>query len=231
MYNIYVIKNLVTGHQYIDYTELMLQRKWKEMLQKHEQGNSPLFMNMKYYGVSNFKISILEEFYNANIEERMEYWFDRYNPELNKDVLEYTHKERRKPKSTRKWGIQRKHKPKPRHETNTIKCRCVETGKLKTLHGWKAAAEFAGGSVSNIKKAVARKGTAYGYKWWIFKKAKDGKRRVYGVHKDGHVTPVFESITAAMRAMGEEDRGKGICTSIKWNLRWKGYLWYYSDDK
>ena len=32
-----------------------------------------------------------------------------------------------------------------------------------------------------------------------------------------------------MRAFGEEDKGKGICTSIKWGNYWRGYKWYYSD--
>jgi hypothetical protein len=202
---------------------------WKEILQKYATENSSLFMNMRHYGIANFKISILEEHYGSGIEDRMEYWFNRYTPEYNQEVIEFTHVAQKKCTSKRKWGIQRKHKPSPRHESNIIKCRNVETGKLKTLHGWKAAASYVDGNVTNIKKAIRRKGTAYGYKWWIYKRAKDPKRKVYGVHKDGHVTPVFNSITEAMRAMGEEDRGKGICTSIKWNQRWKGYMWFYAD--
>lgn len=231
MFNIYVIKNLITSHQYIDYTDLPLNKKWKEILEKYNQENSSLFMSMKRYGVNNFKISILEEYYKNDIDVRLEYWLNRYSPEYNKDILEYNTPKQTPPKMRRKWGIQRKHKPKPKHKTNTIKCRCLETGKLKTHHGWEAAAKWAGGNVGNIKKAVARNGTAYGYKWWIYKKAGDGKRKVYGIHKEGHVTPVFDSISAAMRAFDEDDRGKGICTSIKWKQRWKGYMWYYADEK
>ena len=229
LYNIYVIKNIKNGHQYIGFTELQLQRKWKEILQKYNDENSALFMHLRYYGISNFKISILEEYYNKDIDNRMEYWFNRYKPEINQDIIIPDHTPQKKCTSKRKWGYQRVHKPSPKHQTNTIKCRNVDTGKIKTLHGWKAAAEYCGGDVTNIKKAVARKGTAYGYKWWIYKRAKDSKRKVYGVHKDGHITPIFISITEAMRAMGEEDRGKGICTSLKWKQRWKGYMWYYAD--
>ena len=104
-----------------------------------------------------------------------------------------------------------------------------QTGKLKTHHGWKAAAEFANGKVTKIKDAIARDGTAYGYKWWVYKQIGSNKRKVYGIHKEGHVTPIFDSISEAMRAMGEDDRGKGICTSLKWNQRWKGYMWFYAD--
>ena len=229
LYNIFVIKNLVTGHQYIDYTEMMLQRKWKEILQKYQTENSSLFMGMQHYGVSNFKISILEEYYKSDIEDRLKYWFNRYNPEYNQQVMEYVEVKQKKPRSKLKWGIQRTKKPKGKHESNTIKCRHLETGKLKTLHGWKAAADYVDGNVTNIKKAIRRGGTAYGYKWWIYKRAKDAKRTVYGIHKEGHITPVFESITEAMKAMGADDRGKGICTSIKWKQRWKGYMWHYAE--
>ena len=229
MYNIFVIKNLKTHHQYIGFTELPLNKKWKEILQKYETENSSLFMSIKYYGIDNFKISILEEYYQSDIANRMEYWFNRYSPEYNQEVMEFTHVEQKKSNSKLKWGIQRTKKPSTKHETNTIKCRNIETGKLKTLHGWDAAAKWVNGNVSNIKKAVAREGTAYGYKWWIFKKAKDSKRKVYGIHKEGHITPIFDSISEAMRAMGADDRGKGICTSLKWNQRWKGYMWYYAD--
>ena len=107
----------------------------------------------------------------------------------------------------------------------------METGKLKTLHGWDTAAKFCNGDVANIKRAIRTDGSAYGYKWWVYKKVESVKKRVYGVGKSGEVTKVFDSILDAMRAFGEEDRGKGICTSLKWGSRWKGYLWYYKDTK
>ena len=230
MYNIFVVKNIVNGHQYIDYTDLPLNKKWKEIIEKYENGSTSLYNSIRYNGIDRFKISILEEYYGKDVEDRLKYWFDRYDPEYNKDVLEHNGVVSKKRKSRLKWGYQRKHKPKSKHATNTIKCRCLETGKLKTHHGWEAAAKWCNGSIGNIKRAVHNNGTAYGYKWWIYKKAGDNKRRVYGVHKDGHVTPVFESIVAAMKEFGEDDRGKGICTSIKWGSRWKGYLWYYSES-
>lgn len=230
MYNIYVIKNIVNGHQYIDYTDLPLNKKWKETLEKYEGGNSSLFNSMKHYGINRFKISVLEEYYGKDINNRLEYWVNRYDPEYNKQVIEYTNTTKTKRNIKRKWGIQKKKKPKGERAKNVIKCRDVVTGKLKTHHGWEAAAKWAGGHVQNIKQAIARDGTAYGYKWWIYKQAGDTRRRVYGVHKDGHVTPVFDSILDAMKALGGDDRGKGICTSIKWKQRWKGYMWYYSDE-
>ena len=231
LYNIYVIKNLENGHQYIDYTDKPLNKKWKELLANYDQGTNSLCMSMKRYGVNRFKIGILEEWYTSDITDRMEYWFNRYTPEYNLEVLEHNIKRERHTTTKRKWGYQRTHKPKAKHPCNTIKSRCTKTGKLKTHHGWKAAAEFANGKVTKIKDAIARDGTAYGYKWWVYKQIETNKRKVYGIHKEGHVTPIFDSISEAMRAMGEDDRGKGICTSLKWNQRWKGYMWFYADDQ
>ena len=141
MLNIYVIKNTKNGHQYIDYTDLPLNKKWKEILQNYSSGNSSLYMSMKHDGIGRFKISILEEYYGKDIDARLKYWFDRYDPEYNKDVLEHVSKDIKRGKSRLKWGIQRKHKPKAKRETHTIKCRDLKTGKLKTHHGWEAAAK------------------------------------------------------------------------------------------
>ena len=224
-----MIVNRQNGHKYLGSDVRPLNKVWREILEKYESWNGSLYNTMKYYGVNSFTIRIVEEVQDNRLDERMVYWKERYSPEYNKEVLDFSYTKQRKPRSKLKWGYQRVHKPKAKKETNTIKCRSLETGKLKTLHGWDAAAKFCNGNVSNIKKAIRRSGSAYGYKWWIYKKAKDSKRCVYGVHKEGHITPVFESITAAMKAMGADDKGKGICTSIKWKQRWKGYMWYYSD--
>ena len=110
MYNIYVIKNIVNGHQYIDYTDLPLNKKWKEILEKYEGGNSSLYNSMKHDGIGRFKISVLEEYYGKDVDSRLEYWFGRYNPEYNKDVIEHVGNASSKRKSKRKWGIQRKKK-------------------------------------------------------------------------------------------------------------------------
>ena len=161
-------------------------------------------------------------------------WIEREQPEYNKTVLEHTTNSFDNKKSyregKRKWGYNRKKKPSNKR-TNTIKCRNLETGKIKTFHGWAEAAAFIGrGKYTQdiIIRSVKNGHNAYGYKWWVHKKIQV-KTPVYGIHKNGHVTQVFESIYEAMRSFGEEDKGKGICTSIKWGSRWKGYLWYKAD--
>ena len=234
IYNIYIILNKQNGHKYLSYSHLPLNKVWQNTLQKYTTENSSLYNTMKQWGADRFTIRIVEEVPENRLEERLSFWTSKYQPEYNKDVMEYnTPKVDNKASyrnGKRKWGYQRTKKPKgsPRH--NVIKCRSVETGKLKTLHGWAACLEYCNGKdIKNIKRAVASGGTAYGYKWWIHKNNSDIRRQVYGVNKDGDVTKVFTSISDAMRAFGEEDRGKGICTSIKWKQRWKGYMWFYAD--
>jgi hypothetical protein len=149
---------------------------------------------------------------------------DKYQPEYNTDVRGWDgRKIDRKKKYNKDWS--KKRRPKTIREKNTIKCRNVETGKLKTLHGWSAVSEY--GDLGNIKRAIRNNTIAYGYYWWIHKKA-SVKRPVYGINRDGDRTKVFESVVAGMRAFDEDDRGKGICTSIKWGNYWRGYRWYYA---
>ncbi len=231
--NIYLVLNRQTSHKYIGYDTLPLNKVWGNILKNHGDENTPLANAIKHYSGESFTIRILEEVHENKAKERVDYWVEKYNPEYNISVIEHktkrvNNKESYK-KGDRRWGYQRKKKPK-KHDKNVIKCRNIETGKIRTFHGWVAAAEYVNGKASCIRRSITREGTAYGHKWWIHKHAKN-KKQVYGVHKNGHVTPVFDSISEAMRSFNEEDRGKGICTSIKWGSRWKGYLWYYSETK
>ena len=232
MYNIYIIRHNQTGHKYLGFDKRPLNKVWREILENYSSGNSALFNTMQRVGIKQFKINIVEEVQDNKLEERLAYWLDKYKPEYNNDVIEHvTRKKAPNKKTRRRWGYQRVHKPKGERQKTVIKCRSLETGKLKTLHGWDTAAKFCNGDVANIKRAIRTDGSAYGYKWWVYKKVESVKKRVYGVGKSGEVTKVFDSILDAMRAFGEEDRGKGICTSLKWGSRWKGYLWYYKDTK
>ena len=230
MYNIFIIKHKETGYKYLGYDNRPLNKVWREIHENYTSWNGSLWNTMQRVGIDSFKISIVEEVSEKLLTTRYAYWLDKYAPEYNKDVFEHVAREKKPNKKTRRrWGYQRVHKPKGEKQRNVIKCSSLETGKLKTLHGWQACADFCNGDLANIKRAIRTGGSAYGYKWWIYKKVGSVKRQVYGVGKEGQVTKTFESIADAMRAFGEEDRGKGICTSIKWGSRWKGYLWYYSE--
>jgi hypothetical protein len=230
MINIFIIVNRVNGHKYLGYDERPLNKVWKEMLQKSYIENSSLYNTMRHMGTDRFAIKIVEEVIDNKLQERMDYWMERYDPEYNKGALVEIIERGTYKRNGRKWGIQRKKKPKAKRDTNVIKCRNIETGKLKTLHGWRACVEYVNGDLNNIKRAVKNETTAYGHIWWVYKRVGDIRKKVYGVNSDGHYTQIYDSISDAMRDFGGDDRGKGICTSIKWNMRWRGYLWYYAEQ-
>ena len=231
MFNLYIIRHNQTGYKYLGYDKKPVNKIWREILENHDKWNGSLWNTMSSVGVEHFKLNIVEEVPDHKIEERYKFWLDKGGFVYNEDVVPYDGKKLKPYKRGRGVkGYMRKHKPKGKRTKNVIKCRNIETGKLKTIHGWEACAKFCNGDVGNIKRAVRTGGSAYGYKWWIYKK-NDIKRSVYGVGKEGNHTKIFPSISDAMRAFGEEDKGKGICSSIKWGSRWKGYLWYYADIK
>lgn len=186
MYNIYIIKHKETGYKYLGYDKRPLNKVWREIRENYKEWNGALFNTMKRVGVDSFKISIVEEVQDNKLEERMVYWKDKYTPEYNNDVIEHVNRKKKPNKKTRRrWGYQRVHKPNGKRQKTVIKCRDIKTGKLKTLHGWQACVDYCNGDMANIKRAVKTGGTAYGYKWWIYKKVGSVKRSVYGVGKSG----------------------------------------------
>ena len=226
MINIYIIINRKNGNKYLGFDTLPINKIWKNILEKYQYENTTLYSTMQHTGIDNFTIKIVEEYYGKDIDNRMEYWIEKYKPEYNSDVREWDgRKIDRKKKYNKDWS--KKRRPKTIRSKNIIKCRNVETGKLKTLHGWDEVESFCNGYRANILQAMKRNGTAYGYKWWFVDRI-DNKRPVYGINRDGDRTKVFESVVAGMRAFNEEDKGKGICTSIKWGNYWRGYKWYYA---
>ena len=228
MINIYIIINRKNGNKYLGFDTLPINKIWKNILEKYQYENTTLYSTMQHTGIEHFTIKIVEEYYGKDIDERMEYWIEKYKPEYNTDVREWNGRQiDRKKKYNKDWS--KKRRPKTIRRKCVIKCRNVETGKLKTLHGWDEVESFCNGYRANILQAMERDGTAYGYKWWFVNRI-DNKRPVYGINKDGDRTKVFESVVAGMRAFNEEDRGKGICTSIKWGNYWRGYRWYYAAD-
>ena len=227
MINIYIIINRKNGNKYLGYSTLPINKIWKDILQKYQYENTTLYSNMQHIGIDNFTIKIVEEYYGKDIDSRMEYMLDKYKPEYNTDIIGYKiTPSTRKKKYDTAW--MKKRRPKTIKRKCVLKCRSVETGKLKTIHGWDEALSFCNGERSNIRKAIKNNGTAYGYYWWYHERV-DIRRQVYGINRDGDKTKVFDSISDAMRAFGYEDKGKGICTSIKWDSYWCGYKWFYND--
>jgi len=226
--NIYIIINRKNGNKYLGYDTLPINKIWKDILQKYQYENTTLYSTMQHTGIDNFTIKIVEEYYGKDIDSRMEYMLDKYKPEYNADVIEWDGSHVVRQKSYNKDWM-KKRRPKTIKRKCVIKCRNVETGKLKTLHGWSDVCDYVNGDRNNIKRAIKRESIAYGHYWWYHERV-DIRRQVYGINRDGDKTKVFDSISEGMRSLGEDDKGKGICTSIKWGNYWRGYRWYYSES-
>ena len=138
MINIYMIVNRQNGHKYLGSDVRPLNKVWREILEKYELWNGSLYNTMKYYGPGAFSIKIVEEVNENRLEERMKYWSDRYSPEYNEAVIahETVHVDNKESyrRGERKWGYNRKHKPKKKSNKIVLKCRNLETGKLKTIY-------------------------------------------------------------------------------------------------
>ena len=88
---IYKISNTVNNKVYIGQTALSLERRWN--LHKWTAENPsypsypyPLYRAMRKYGINNFKIEIIEEIDNKDLNEREIYWisyYDSYNKGYN----------------------------------------------------------------------------------------------------------------------------------------------------
>jgi len=82
---------------------------------------------------------------------------------------------------------------------------------------------------SNILLSAKKGWIAYGYRWKLLE-AKTLKKPVKGIHKRNWVEVNYESISDAIRELGEGSRGTGLIRSLKhpYKYTWKGFLWFYA---
>ena len=129
MFNLYIIRHNQTGYKYLGYDKKPVNKIWREILENHDKWNGSLWNTMKSVGVEHFKLNIVEEVPDHKIDERYAFWLSKGGFVYNEDIVPYgnwaPYKRGRGVK-----GYMRKHKPK-RRTKNVIKCRNIETGKLK----------------------------------------------------------------------------------------------------
>ena len=82
---------------------------------------------------------------------------------------------------------------------------------------------------SNILLSAKKGWIAYGYRWKLLE-SKTLKKPVKGIHKRNWVEVNYESISAAIRELGEGSCGTGLIRSLKhpYKYTWKGFLWFYA---
>ena len=226
---IYMILNHQNGYKYIGVSDILLNKKWREILANKCNVNDTLHRTLCNGNIADFKMTELEEIYQEHkLETRLQYWLDKYKPEYNKVVHEWETKEYKEGKYRKNWHKGNKGKSRA---SVILKAKHKESGKWMQVSGWKRAAAKVNGDWRNIMRAASTNnggGYAYGYYWYIKKPSGDTRRRCYGVDGNGAYTKTFDSLTEAMRALGGDDNCKGICTSIKWGNKWRGYNWFYA---
>ena len=95
-------------------------RYGKNILEKYQYENTTLYSTMQHTGIEHFTIKIVEEYYGKDIDNRMQYWIDKYQPEYNTDVRKWDgRKIDRKKKYNKDWS--KKRRPKTIRNKNIIK--------------------------------------------------------------------------------------------------------------
>lgn len=241
---IYLILNKQNGHKYIGNTTISMNKEWVYHIERSKRMSSePLHKAFRDYGTHNFSIRELDECNESELNDKTNYWIDKYNPEYNPaptppvEVVEVI-------ETPPPQKVIRKQSPSPhlqvwnentrgngKHFGFKIRGKNLETGLCTDYESARVAAEQVTGNPrnnSNILLAARTGRTAYNHKWQILEEKKT-KRSVFGVNKRTEQIELrFESMSAALRAFGAKDK-QSLLKSLRNPGRygWRGYLWFY----
>jgi hypothetical protein len=227
-----------------------MNKEWVQHIERSKRMSSePLHKAFREYGIHNFMIRELDECDGNVIEEKTNYWINKYKPEYNPVIpnvekAEEIIQEKRKPDTKPKLK-QTKKKETPSHlqvwNEHTrgdgkhfgfkIRGKNLETGICTDYESARVAAiEVTGNPInnSNIILAARTGRKAYGHKWQILEE-KDHKKKIFGVNKKTEqIEQRYESINAALKEFEAEDK-QGLIKSLKnpGKYSWRGYWWFY----
>lgn len=217
-----------------------MNKEWVHHIERSKRMSSePLHKAFREYGTHNFMIKELEGCEEADVENKTNYWIEKYNPEYNTtkvipEVIET--------KVVEKKVIEREYshlvplnehtRGSGKHSGLRIKGKNLETGIVTEYENARIAAIKITGNPrnnSNILLAARTSRTAYNHKWQLLED-KDKKKRVFGVNKKTEQIEVrYESIAEAIRQLRGSSKGTGIIKSLKnpGRFSWRGYYWFY----
>jgi hypothetical protein len=238
---VYIIINKETGHKYLNSTTLSMNKEWQNhILASNKMSTQLIHRAFRQYGLHKFMIKQIDECDENNLEDKVIYWFEQYKPEYNdplpkkkpepEPIIEEPVAIVKEKKST--W---RQIRPEERSTGKCLSIRVqgthIETGEVKEWENARAAAlEITGDKKrnSNVLNAAKKGNTYYGYRWKVLD-TKTHKRSVKGVHKVTHVEVYYESISEAIRQIGDGSNGSGLLKSLRNpnKYTYKGFLWYY----
>ena len=237
--SIYTIINKENGHRYINYTLLALNKEWQNHIESSKRMSHELIHRaFRQFGIEKFRIIQLDECEERFLEERRLHWMYQYYPEYNDKLPKKQEPEIipvPKPvveKKTTWREIKPEERGSGKYSSIRIMGILVETGETKEWENSRMAAIEITGDVrksSNILLSAKKGWIAYGYRWKLLE-SKTLKKPVKGIHKRNWVEVNYESISAAIRELGEGSCGTGLIRSLKhpYKYTWKGFLWFYA---
>ena len=85
---IYLIINQQTGHKFVGQTTRGMNKDWADhILESRKMSPLPLHKDIRKYNTHTFRIKQLEECDTKLLDERQQYWIDKYKSEYNDDTF------------------------------------------------------------------------------------------------------------------------------------------------
>ena len=230
---IYLIINKQNGHKYIGKTTDSIDSAWKEhIILSNRMDKDPLHLALRKYKPHMFLLKPIEDV-DDNLNERYNYWLDRYNPEYNSNsfIDENTEVKTIEVKKEIVSTPKKKSKRPEKTKGYTIQGMNLATGEIRT---WESAREAARDITGDAKKnsnilRCARNGYKYyDHVWKIiedfrFRKVKAVNRKTWQEFHFDNIADVFKK-TGVKR----DPRLKKVLES-NGRLTWKGYMWFYTE--
>lgn len=233
---IYIIINKETGHKYIDSTTIPMNKEWQNHIQSASKMSPKLLHKaFRQFGLHKFMIKEIDECDERLLDEKKNYWIQHYKPEYNDSLPEQVTPVKPKPiqeKPRSQYIIKPEHRGTGKLASIRIRGLNIKTGETKEWDNSRDAAEELTGKRNynaNILKS-AKKGTlCYGHRWQLLE-SKTLKKPIRAVHCITWVETYYESITDAIKEMGNGSKGSALRKALKSNGRytWKGHMWYYT---
>ena len=194
---IYLIVNKQNGHKYVGQTTQGMNKRWQQHIQEAmRMSDKPLHRTMRKYGNHNFMIKELDECDESLLDEKEQYWIEKYNcfestegynhtsPVLNNEpeqIESNTEKEKQEP-----WGfLTDENRGNGKHSGIKIQGLSIETGEIREWDNARDAAEEVAGDRNKNSNILlsARKGyKCYGYRWKLLE-TKSKKKAVKAINK------------------------------------------------
>jgi hypothetical protein len=195
------------------------------------------------YGIDKFNIKVIDECNTNLLDERELYWIEQYNTYestegyniISRQEIRQQYIQQQKEDNNTKikpWGcLTEANRGNGKHCGLRILGINIETGEEKIWDNARDAAyEITGDRNKNSNILLsARKGyKCYGYRWRILEE-KSKKKAVKGVCKRTWQEVSYESISDAIRNLGNGGKGTGLIKSLRHPHRytWRGYYWFY----